>query len=148
MNKAVAVVEEVLRVEDLGQTLVSNFLARLGLNLEWLPANSTINGSYWGEPEAGIIGESVYVRDDTPVHSMLHEVCHIICMSADRRSCLDRDAGSDVLGHEPTPLRVLQDGTQALQRFRRHRPRARLQQLLLESLYLRRRQTRELSPAY
>jgi hypothetical protein len=97
VNKAVAVVEEVLRVEDLGQSLVSDFLARLGLNLEWLPANSAIDGSYWGEPEAGIIGENVYVRDDTPVHSLLHEVCHIVCMSADRRSRLDRDAGSDDL---------------------------------------------------
>jgi hypothetical protein len=97
VDKAVAVVEDVLRVEDLDQTLISGFLARLGLDLEWLPANSAIKGSYWGEPEAGIVGERVYVRDDTPVHSLLHELCHIVCMSADRRSRLDRDAGSDDL---------------------------------------------------
>jgi len=31
------------------------------------------------------------------VHSMLHEVCHIICMSKERRAHLDRDAGGDDL---------------------------------------------------
>lgn len=97
MNKAIAVVEDVLRVADIGQPLVSDCLARFGLDLEWLPANSAIKGSYWGEPEAGIVGECVYVRDDTPVHSLLHEVCHIVCMSAERRSGLVRDAGSDDL---------------------------------------------------
>lgn len=39
----------------------------------------------------------VFVRDDTPVHSMLHEICHIICMSDERRANLHRDAGSDDL---------------------------------------------------
>jgi hypothetical protein len=35
------------------------------------------------------------VRPDTPVHSLLHELAHFVCMSAERRARLDRDAGSD-----------------------------------------------------
>ena len=56
-----------------------------------------IPGSFWGEPEAGIVSRTVHVRRDTPIHSLLHETCHIICMSAERRACLERDAGSDDL---------------------------------------------------
>lgn len=58
---------------------------------------AAIPGSFWGEPEAGIIGNAVYLRPDTPVHSMLHECCHIVCMDGERRRNLDRDAGGDDL---------------------------------------------------
>lgn len=54
-----------------------------------------IPGSYWGEPEAGLIGDSVYYRGDTPVHSVLHEACHSVCIPADRRQNLHTDAGGD-----------------------------------------------------
>jgi len=43
------------------------------------------------------VGRCIFVREDTPVHSMLHEACHIICMSDERRDRLDRDAGGDDL---------------------------------------------------
>lgn len=43
------------------------------------------------------MGCRVFVRCDTPVHSMLHEVCHVICMTDERRDVLDRDAGGDNL---------------------------------------------------
>ena len=33
------------------------------------------------------------MRDDTPVHSALHEACHYICMDKQRRNDLDTDAG-------------------------------------------------------
>ncbi|HSG59696.1 MAG TPA: hypothetical protein VLA06_09210 [Woeseiaceae bacterium] len=56
-----------------------------------------ITGSYWGDEEAGIVGRRVFARRDTPLHSVLHEACHTICMSADRRADLDRDAGGDDL---------------------------------------------------
>jgi hypothetical protein len=49
-------------------------------------------GSFWGEPEAGIIGDEVFVRPDTPVHSALHEACHLICAGA-RRAAIHTDAG-------------------------------------------------------
>ena len=56
-----------------------------------------ITGSFWGDSEAGIVANNVYVRADTPIHSLLHETCHTICMDAARRSGLDRDAGGDDL---------------------------------------------------
>ena len=34
-------------------------------------------------------------RVDTPLHSILHEAAHYICMSPERRVGLDRDAGGD-----------------------------------------------------
>ncbi|MHB8448460.1 MAG: hypothetical protein ACYC7G_03925 [Rudaea sp.] len=51
-----------------------------------------IPGSYWGEPEAGIIGCRVYVRADTPVHSLLHETCHLIVAPMQRRASIHTDA--------------------------------------------------------
>ncbi len=60
-------------------------------------AEQPITGSFWGDSEAGIVGTCVYVRGDTPVHSLLHEACHTICMDEARRSGLDRDAGGDDL---------------------------------------------------
>ena len=61
------------------------------------PDGQPITGSYWGDDEAGIVEQRVYARRDTPLHSLLHEACHTICMSAERRADLDRDAGGDDL---------------------------------------------------
>ena len=55
--------------------------------------NEDIPGSFWGDEEAGLIGNKLYCRDDTPVHSALHEACHFICMDEQRRSGLHTDAG-------------------------------------------------------
>ncbi|MEM8962560.1 MAG: hypothetical protein AAGD38_13835 [Acidobacteriota bacterium] len=71
-------------------------MARFGLTLVRVTTDS-IPGSYWGAPEAGLLEHRVYVRDDTPVHSFLHEACHAICMDAGRRATLDTDAGGDDL---------------------------------------------------
>lgn len=67
-------------------------LARYGLALREVPEGEPIPGSFWGEPEAGIIGDEVFVRPDTPVHSALHEGCHLICAGA-RRAEIHTDAG-------------------------------------------------------
>ena len=56
-----------------------------------------IAGSYWGESEAGLKGDRLYARLDTPMHSVLHEASHYICMTPERRAGLDRDAGGDDL---------------------------------------------------
>ena len=73
------------------------FLARFRLELVVQPADESITGSFWGESEAGVVGTTVYVRGDTPLHSLLHEASHIICMDSQRRNGLDRDAGGDDL---------------------------------------------------
>jgi hypothetical protein len=59
-------------------------------------AGEPIPGSYWGEPEAGLLGARIFLRDDTPVHSALHEAGHFVCMDAGRRLALDADAGGEV----------------------------------------------------
>ena len=76
---------------------LAGLLARYGLNLTWVDVDQPIPGSYWGPPEAGILGHTLYVRPDTPVHSALHETCHVICMDTHRRQHLDTDAGGDDL---------------------------------------------------
>lgn len=68
-------------------------LARYGLALECVPPGQAVTGSFWGGSEAGIVGTAVYARADTPVHSVLHEACHVICMTPERRASLDTDAG-------------------------------------------------------
>lgn len=88
---------EVLRVGDVDSDIIEQFLVRFGLAAEWIADGDAITASFWGDPEAGIIGHRVFIRADTPVHSMLHEVCHIVCISSDRREHLERDAGGDDL---------------------------------------------------
>ena len=81
-------------VEDcLGR--VRELLERFGLEAIQLPLGSAIDGSYWGESEAGLVGDRLYVRADTPLHSVLHEASHYVCMDRARRSALNRDAGGD-----------------------------------------------------
>lgn len=86
---------KILQIADCDLNELRTLLARYGLEIELLPANATIPGSYWGEREAGLIGKQLFVRADTPLHSALHEACHYICMDAERRQALHRDAGGD-----------------------------------------------------
>ena len=74
---------------------VALLLARYGLNLLLSAPQEVIPGSYWGENEAGLKGNHLYARLDTPLHSILHETSHFICMTPERRAGLDRDAGGD-----------------------------------------------------
>ncbi|MGH8185685.1 MAG: hypothetical protein ACREUC_03915 [Steroidobacteraceae bacterium] len=74
---------------------VRELLERFGLEAIQVPPGSAIDGSYWGESEAGLVGNRLYVRADTPLHSALHEASHYVCMDAARRSQLARDAGGD-----------------------------------------------------
>ncbi len=70
-------------------------LDRYGLALHLVAPQEVIPGSYWGEREAGLIGAKIFARLDTPLHSVLHESAHFICMTPERRAGLDTDAGGD-----------------------------------------------------
>lgn len=70
-------------------------LDRYGLQLHLVSPEEVIPGSYWGEREAGLIGAQIFARLDTPVHSVLHESAHFVCMTPERRAGLDTDAGGD-----------------------------------------------------
>jgi hypothetical protein len=85
----------VLTCADIDIEQLRSLLGRFGLSLEIVPEGDSIPGSWFGEPEAGIIKRRVLVRLDTPLHSALHEACHNICMDEARRSTLHTDAGGD-----------------------------------------------------
>lgn len=76
---------------------IEALLERFGIEVSLTEAEAAIPGSYWGEPEAGVIGRTVYARPDTPLHSLLHEACHVVCMTPARRAELTGDAGGDDL---------------------------------------------------
>lgn len=84
-----------LRWSEAQQAELRSLLARFGLEIQTCAEGAPIPGSYWGESEAGLLGDRVSVRADTPVHSLLHEACHFICMDAGRREALHTDAGGD-----------------------------------------------------
>jgi hypothetical protein len=84
-----------LRLNLVDRVAVALLLSRYGLTLTLMAPEEVIPGSYWGESEAGLKGDRLYARLDTPVHSVLHEASHYICMAPERRAGLDRDAGGN-----------------------------------------------------
>jgi hypothetical protein len=88
---------EVLRVGDVSMEALQALLDRFRLTLELQGDDEDVRGSFWGESEAGLVATTVFVRSDTPIHSLLHETCHVICMTEERRTGLNRDAGGDDL---------------------------------------------------
>lgn len=84
-----------LRLNAIDRISLQVLLDRFGLELHLISPEAVIPGSYWGEQEAGLIACRIYARLDTPVHSVLHEGAHFICMTPERRAGLDTDAGGD-----------------------------------------------------
>ena len=78
---------------DCDRRALEALLQRFGLRLERIPAGQAIPGSFWGDEEAGLIGDRLLARADTPAHSILHEGGHFICMDPRRRAQLHTDAG-------------------------------------------------------
>lgn len=89
---------------DFGETAA--LLFRFGLMLEPVPGDAPIPGSYWGDPEAGIVGSTVHARGDTPVHSLLHEAAHLIVLPGERRAAVHTDATDSI--EEENAVLVLQ----------------------------------------
>lgn len=85
--------DDVLRIAEIGADAVAALFAPAGLRLERVADGAPIPGSHWGDEEAGLIGHALHVRDDTPVHSALHEGCHWLLMDEARRARLHTDAG-------------------------------------------------------
>ena len=84
-----------LTVKGIDPALLGEFTGRFGLELRIVADGRPIPGSYWGAPEAGLIGNALYAQPATPLHSLLHELAHFRCMGAERRQTLDTDAGGD-----------------------------------------------------
>jgi hypothetical protein len=87
----------VLLLNAIDRVSVAQLLSRFGMQLMLTAPGELIPGSYWGESEAGLVGDRLYARIDTPLHSILHELSHFICMTPERRMGLVRDAGGDDL---------------------------------------------------
>ncbi|GAB3732308.1 hypothetical protein GCM10028862_13510 [Luteimonas pelagia] len=85
-----------LTLADTGFEAPGALLARFGVTLQRVAAGGDIPGSYWGPPEAGLVGATVYARDDTPVHSLLHEAAHLIVLPPARRAAVHTDATDSI----------------------------------------------------
>ena len=94
---ATAAEARVLTCSDLPAGALRDLMERFGIEVVEVAEGEPIAGSYWGAPEAGIVGYTLYVRPDTPLHSALHEGCHLICADAARRATIDTDAGGSDL---------------------------------------------------
>ncbi len=85
----------VLLCNEINLNNLQALLARYGMEIKNVSNGESIPGSFWQPPEAGLIGNTLYIRNDTPVHSALHETCHYICMDEQRRKNLDTNAGGN-----------------------------------------------------
>ncbi|MFT4046055.1 MAG: hypothetical protein QM661_05090 [Solimonas sp.] len=85
----------VRRCARLGIDALRTLLEPLGLRIRTVANGTAIPGSYWGDSEAGLIGDMLYLRGDTPVHSALHEASHWLCADDARRARMHTHAGGD-----------------------------------------------------
>ncbi|GGY16588.1 hypothetical protein GCM10008098_04870 [Rhodanobacter panaciterrae] len=92
----------VMRLRQIGFDAPTALLARFDLQLRRVEDGEPIPGSYWGDEEAGIIGNTVHARDDTPVHSLLHEACHLIVLPLERRPDVHTDATDSIEEEDAT----------------------------------------------
>jgi len=86
---------DVARLKSNDRNKISGFLAALGLDLIVVEDQDNIPGSFWGDSEAGLVADRLFARADTPLHSILHETCHWLCMDDQRRQQLHTNAGGD-----------------------------------------------------
>ena len=85
-----------LTLADIDAAAAAGLLAAYGLRLAVVADGDGIPGSYWGAPEAGLIGSTVHARGDTPVHSLLHEAAHLIVLPTERRATVHTDATDSI----------------------------------------------------
>ena len=91
-----------MSLQDIGFDAPTALLARYDLQLQHVAADTPIPGSFWGDAEAGIIGSTVYARDDTPIHSLLHEAGHLIVLPAEKRAVVHTDATDSIEEEDAT----------------------------------------------
>lgn len=98
----VAAAPDVLTLGEIDLLEAVDLLARYGLRFELIDDGAPIPGSYWGEREAGLIGSTVFARRDTPVHSLLHEACHLIVIPPELRTRIHTDASDSQFEEDAT----------------------------------------------
>ena len=85
--------QNVLTCVELPVTALQQLLKPYDIEVVEIADSDKLPGSFWGDPEAGLIANRLYIRPSTPVQSALHEACHSICMDSERRAQLHTDAG-------------------------------------------------------
>ena len=85
--------------ENIVTISLCSVLNQYGLALHQVSESHDIPYSFWGAPEAGRKNNQLFVRFDTPIHSILHEACHFVCMPKNRR----------YLGHVDTTGGVMEE---------------------------------------
>ncbi len=88
-------INAVLRIAETGIEPLQTLLKPYGLHVQLVKQGEDIQGSFWGEEEAGLVANTLLVRADTPLHSALHEAGHYVCMDGQRRDNLHTNAGGD-----------------------------------------------------
>ena len=63
----------VLLCNEIDLNNLQALLSRYGMKIQNVNGDESIPGSFWQPPEAGLIDNTLYIRNDTPVHSALHE---------------------------------------------------------------------------
>ncbi len=94
--------KRMLLLSDIDSDAVHALLASHGLELVPVDDDLEIPGSYWGAPEAGVIGRRVFARSDTPMHSLLHEASHLIVADPARRDAIHTDASDSTEEEDAT----------------------------------------------
>ncbi len=72
--------------ENLNSNSVKELLSHYGIEIICSESGAEIPHSFWGTPEAGRKKNRLYISEDTPIHSILHETCHYVCMPAKQRT--------------------------------------------------------------
>ena len=85
--------QNVLTCAELPEMALQQLLKHYDIEVVEIEEAEKLPGSFWGDPEAGLIANRLYIRPSTPVQSALHEACHYICMDSERRAQLHTDAG-------------------------------------------------------
>ncbi len=91
-----------LNYKDSNTISIKELLRRYGMKIHCLDQDQDIMHSFWGAPEAGRLKDRLFIRTDTPVHSILHESCHYICMSPKQRSASNSDAKGTAMEENAT----------------------------------------------
>lgn len=81
---------------------IKKLLSRYGIQISCSKSEAEIPHSFWGGPEAGRIKNRLYIRGDTPIHSILHESCHYVCMPASQRTLEQIDAKGTAMEENAT----------------------------------------------
>jgi len=87
--------QSILQLTEIEHNRLAELWARYQLQVICLPQTQPLPGSFWGDDEAGLIQNVLYVHPQTPIHSAFHEACHYLCMDSARRRTLHTDAGGD-----------------------------------------------------